>query len=75
MIDDLDLLDYCILAYQLHSQTLVFAIDPYGEQMRSVGSQGSRRRFLDQLDHELRNDEQRGNLAKLYPGCRGNDMA
>ncbi|MEZ5947248.1 MAG: hypothetical protein R3C04_10440 [Hyphomonas sp.] len=29
------LLDLCILAYQLHSQTLIWPLDPYGEQVKS----------------------------------------
>ena len=57
--DDVDLLDLCILAYQLHAQTLVMRTDPYGEYMRSKGrarhipGAQRRRRFLEALSEEI----------------------
>jgi hypothetical protein len=46
MITTLELLDYCILTYQLHAQTFLCAPDPYGEQMSQgeVGA-GPERRY------------------------------
>lgn len=47
-------LDLCILAYQLHTQTLLWPMDPYSEQMARPGTRRrdlflnrSRRRFAD----------------------------
>ena len=37
--DTIYMLDLCILAYQLHAQTLVLIPDPYGEQMQESGDQ------------------------------------
>ncbi len=36
--DAVYLLDLCILAYQLHSQTLLWPLDPYAEQMQVKGA-------------------------------------
>ena len=47
------LLDLCILAYQLHSQTLIWPLDPYAEQMqvRGAGGKAHKRRkyFLEEV--------------------------
>ena len=43
------LLDLCILAYQLHSQTLIWPLDPYAEQMQvrgAGGTAGKRRKYF-----------------------------
>jgi hypothetical protein len=66
MHDPVFMLDLCILAYQLHAQTLVMPPDPYAEQMRqdaTVKTGDRRRRFLDSLQEEI----VRGN----YPLWRG----
>ena len=52
--DDVELLDLCIFAYQLHSQTLLCAPDTYGEQMQQETAGGARRyRFLYALERLL----------------------
>jgi len=53
-------LDLCILAYQLHSQTLVWPLDPYAEVMKFEGiSSASRRVFLDKVEEYLRRNSVR----------------
>ena len=61
--DPVDLLDLCILAYQLHAQTLVMRADPYGEYMRSKTKSGDaahtkgrhrRERFLQAVGVEMK---------------------
>jgi Lipase (class 3) len=73
--DDVELLDLCILAYQLHSQTLLCAPDPYGEQMQQTGrAHGARRyRFLNALEEVLR--DQNHPRAQAFAGTHGYDGA
>jgi hypothetical protein len=61
--DTVDLLDLCILAYQLHAQTLYMRADPYGEYMRSKTKSGDaahtkgrhrRERFLQAVGVEMK---------------------
>jgi hypothetical protein len=68
--DDVELLDLCTLAYQLHAQTLLCAPDPYGEQMMQATAGGARRyRFLDANAEILNNPPPA--RAQEYTGIKG----
>jgi hypothetical protein len=73
--DDVELLDLCILAYQLHAQTLLCAPDPYGEQMQQTKrAEGARRyRFLNALQEVLQ-DRQHPRVQE-FAGTHGYDGA
>ena len=73
--DDVELLDLCILAYQLHAQTLLCAPDPYGEQMQQTKrAEGARRyRFLNALQQVLQ--DQNHPRAQEFAGAHGYDGA
>jgi hypothetical protein len=66
------LLDLCILSYHLHSQTLIWPMDPYYEQM--VKRLGSRRNNFKTIVHQSANkfqNEKDGDGIPLYHGPGG----
>src|SRR5271166_754922 len=57
------LLDLCTFSYQLHSQTLIWPMDPYYEQWSESSSRSRRERFMQQV-HSV-------STPANYPNYRG----
>ena len=78
MISDLELLDCCILAYQLHAQTFLCAPDPYGEQMQrqtiklaTADDKERRYRFLSAMESSLSSQVAGAARAPEYASIKG----
>lgn len=59
-VDEVYLLDLCTLAYQLHSQALIFPFDPYAEQVKTKGSGKGRKIFFNRINDRIAQVQNKG---------------